>query len=319
MNIFQEKYIPEQFRELKIDERFGGTDNLQVVLRNRGRINIDSTIHMEPIRGRHQSWSAHPSIFQVVLPNDDRLLTTWSGGVLRDKAKAHVSSKTGVVTILNSICSGDSENRTFSELFNARMHRNLTDFPFAEQRIGDYAAVPGFQFTCESSVLGITPINPSTDWRIKTNRVISMRVRKKLREVAEVVEGKAELIMGLYPGGGNEKRKSMSERVHALTRNAELASSVGYYPPIVHQFSRPRDLVDKSFGGVTPHEGLVLKLRESSGGTSVIDTINGDLNHELLALLLAQSHTNWGQAFLISIAPLFIAARGGYSLTKVEK
>ena len=317
MNKFQEKYIPAKFRELRIDERFGGTDNLTKVLRDKGRTDINSTIHIEPIRGRHQSRRAHPDIFQVVLPNDDRLLTTWSGNTLMGKAKAHVSSKTGVVTILNSICSGDNENRTFSELFNSRMHRNLTDFPFAEQRIGDYAAVPGFQFTCEGS--SITPINPSTDWRIKTNRVISMRVRKKLREVAEVVEGKSELIMGLYPGGGNEKRKRMSERVHALTRNAELASSVSYYPPIVQSFTRPRDLVDKRFGGATPHDGLILKLRESSGGTSVIDTINGDLNHELLALLIAQSHTNWGQAALISLAPLFIAARGGYSLTKVEK
>ena len=317
MNKFQEKYIPKEFRDITLDGKYGANKNTTKILHAGGCTNRTDTVHAEPIYGYHQGWSSPASLHQIVLPNDDRVIVSYMGYTLIEQATAHISSKTGVVTLLDEINGSAHDNKTFSELFGATVRNNLTDFPFNQQRIGDYAAVPGLQFTCLSG--RFKPTNPILDWRIKTNRVISMRVRKKLREVAEVVEGKAELIHGMHHGGEYEKRKYMSERVHALTRNSELANSINYYYPTVASFTRPRDLIDKSFGGATPHDGLVLKLRDSGPGPSVINTINGDLNHELLALLIAQAHTTHIWTTFLNMAPLFIAARGGYSLTKVEK
>lgn len=318
MNNLINKYIPEQFREVQINTRVGGAENVKNVLRKEGRRSPADVIHVEPIRGGHQGWSSHNSTFQAILPNDDRIIISWEmNKTLAQAAQAHISSKTGVVTLLSNIAGRSFENRTLSEVFDDRVHTNVTKYPFAPERIGDYAAVPGFQFKCTGR--GITAINPSTDWRIKTNRVISMRVRKKLRAVADVVEGKAELINGLYTGGAHEQRQAIAKRAAELTGDGRFGSVMGYYQPVSSYFDKPRDVVCKPFPD-SPKEGLVLRPKGDSILTSAINTIDGDLHHELLALMVAQSKASWwGAGHLLSMAPMFIAARGGYSLTEVEK
>lgn len=327
------KYVPADLRDMELSVQYGGRTNFIDTFRasapcQRNNKADRTKVHIEAIKGSSQGWSAFANVYQVILPNDDRLLVTWSSSKLRDAARAHMSARTGIVTMLQDTFSNHSGcNRTFTEIFGAPVRRNATSFPLLPNRIGDYGCFPGFQFKAgASSISGIEAINPQDDYRFSTNRKVSIPVYREIRKAADIVEGKADLLRNILGGSRRElNRWELARKVTEYIKN----SSLGIDDSLSNTISNI-DLVTRHIANVKynsaiemPYKSLVdggsLKILKGSIPHQLLKLVKGDMTHEVLALMLVGSVHGWSKPKLIDLAPMFIMERGGYKLRKLER
>jgi len=316
------QYIPQEFHELQISTTSCGRSNLVNTFKNRGARNkLALQVHVEAIKGNHQGWSSPPSAYQVVLPNDDRIITGYGyDNDLVTLAKAHISGDTGVITMLRpSFELGDFANNTFSEVFNTEVRRDITSFPLTPERIGRYGLYDGLKFVY-CPVHGVEALNARPDYRVSTDRKVSMPVRKELRAVADVVEGKGDLMRGMLNANDMpvyRTRDVIREKAIEYGATDSLARTIANANSLAYELSPRRIARIEHMEYNDIKDGQVMSVAEVSTAHEFMKAIDGNLDHPLLSLAMVPR--KWGSQSLklLDLAPMFIAARGGYNFKQL--
>lgn len=314
-----EKYVPKHLLDANVDVRENGTEQFNKLYKDNGHKVNHAVMHVTSVRGGHQGWSSPSTHAQVVLPNDDRIITNNAyGRILREVAQFHISAKTGVVTVLRAastykVAAGD--NKTLSELFQAPVRYNQTKYTFMPYRIGNQAMRDGLQFRATHD--GIQFINPQNDYRIGVDRKISGHVLKELRAADELVNGKADLLSGIYRAAHHWKvNEAVQRRVRELAGDdmRRLVDVMGMPDTALRQLTNRNAIFSDSdtFKDEKKYAGKVLSIKDNKFIDQLWEVTGGNPYHELFAVLLATQPKD--SRSIVRLAPLFTAQRGGFNL-----
>jgi len=297
------KYIPKKYRDVIITHDFGGMQTAKSILHCGGHTQPSHDLTITPIRGNHQGYTSHTNLFSVGIPNGDMFIVAYPHGSLQSEAKVHISAKTGICTVLKDFSGSQFDNKTWSELFDVHIRHNETDYPYAVRRMGDTQMFEGLQFKRNGAAGGVEFLNPRKDFRVRTLRSVSMPVRRELREVAAVVEGKAQMLRNAHD------QSSIAEMAGNMCDHQMFKSMMASYWGANTSLLTKKDA---TVAAAAPKAGT--KLKQSALADIVYDAMGGNPAHVLMSLILAHHNSSRD---LIDYAPIWIAARGGYELTEV--